>query len=201
MSIRFTAKVRQIINHIGEYGFITNKQCAMIYYKDSKQPYLQAQTKMKLLYDNDVVKRYEYKLNKEYIYTVDDKQISDHKMYVMNLYAYLFKNFDVLYFKPEASWNCKKRSDAHFIIRKENGDTAGILCEVDLYHKTGKEKLDILYKSGELQTWYKSNYGAEGYYPTILIVNNNGRSNISSQEYEVICTDFDFEGLDSILGC
>lgn len=201
MSIRFTTKVRDILNHINEYGFITNKQCALIYYKGAKQSYIQAQTKMKLLYDNGVVKRTEYNLNKEYVYSLDEKQISDHRMYVMNLYAYLYSKFNVLYFKPEASWSCKKRNDAHFIIQKDNGDTIGILCEVDLYHKTGKEKLDTMYKSGEIQNWYKINYEIEDYYPSILIVNSNGKSNISSKDYQVVSTDFDFNGLDNILGC
>lgn len=201
MSIRFTPKVRAILNHIGTYGFITNKQCALIYYKGAKQPYIQAQTKMKALYDNGIVKRTEYNLNKEYIYSMDDKQISDHRMYVMNLYAYLYNKFNVIYFKPESSWSCKKRNDAHFIIEKDDGDTIGILVEVDLYHKTNKEKLDIMYKSGEIQNWYKVNYGAENYYPSILIVNSSGKSNISPKKYQVVCTDFDFTGLDSILGC
>lgn len=201
MSIRFTQKVRAILNHIGTYGFITNKQCAMIYYKNAKQPYIQAQTKMKSLYDNGVVKRTEYKLNKEYIYTIDDKQVSDHAMYVMNLYAYLYNKFDVIYFKPEATWQCKRRSDAHFIIQKENGDTMGILCEVDLFHKTGKDKLDDMYKSGEIHNWYKVNYGVEDYYPSILIVNSTGKTNIKSDKYEVVATDFDFTDLNHILGC
>lgn len=201
MSIRFTRKVREILTHIGTYGFITNKQCAMIYYKGNKQAYIQAQTKMKALHDNEVVKRVEYKLNKEYIYSIDKKQVSDHAMYVMNLYAYLYNKFEVLYFKPEASWLCKKRNDAHFIIQKDNGDTIGILCEIDLYHPTGKEKLDIMYKSGEIQSWYEVNYDIENYYPSILIVNNSGKTKISSKEYQVVSTDFDFTGLDSILGC
>lgn len=201
MSIRFTKKVRAILNHITTYGFITNNQCALIYYKGNKQSYIQAQTKMKILYDNGIVKRTEYKLNKEYIYTVEDKVISDHAMYVMNLYAYLYSKFTVLYFKPEASWICKKRNDAHFIIQKDDGDTMGILCEVDLFHKTGKEKLDVMYKSGEIQNWYKVEYGIENYYPSILIVNSTGKTNIESDKYQVVSTDFDFTDLDYLLGC
>lgn len=200
MSIRFTKKVRAILNHIETYGFITNKQCAMIYYKGGKQPYIQAQTKMKSLYDNGIVKRTEYKLNKEYIYTIENKQVSDHAMCVMNLYAYLYNKFEILYFKTEASWKCKRRSDAHFIIQEDDGDIFGILCEVDLFHKTGKDKLDSMYESGEIHNWYKVNQGAEGYYPSILIVNNTGKTNIKSDKYEIVATDFDFTGLDSLLG-
>lgn len=201
MSIRFTPKVRAILNHISTYGFITNNQCAMIYYKGNKQSYIQAQTKMKTLHDNGIVKRTEYKLNKEYIYTLEDRQISDHAMYVMNLYAYLYNKFNVLYFKQEASWNCKKRNDAHIIIQKDSGETMGILCEVDLFHKTGKEKLDIMYKSGEIQNWYKVEHGADGYYPCILIVNSSGKTKMTSDQYQIVATDFDFTDLDYLLGC
>jgi hypothetical protein len=199
MSIRFTKKVRLILEHINNYEFITNRQCALIYFKGAKQPYIQAQTKMKLLYDNDIVKRTEYKLNKEYVYSINEEHVSDHRMYLMNLYAYLYNKFDIMYFKTEESWQCKKRNDAHIIIKKDNGDMVGILCEIDLYHKTGQEKLDIMYDSGEIHQWYKVNYGAEDYYPSILIVNSSGKTNIKTDKYEVVAVDFDFNGLDKLL--
>lgn len=199
MSIRFTKKVRDILEHINNYGFITNKQCALIYFKGAKQPYIQAQTKMKTLYDNGIVKRTECKLNREYMYSIDKEEISDHRMYLMNLYAYLYSKFDIIYFKVEESWQCKTRNDAHIIIKKDNGDMVGILCEIDLYHRTGQEKLDKMYESVEVQQWYKVNYEAEGYYPSILIVNSSGKTTIKSDQYEVVAVDFDFNGLDSIL--
>lgn len=199
MSIRFTKKVRDILEHINTYGFITNKQCALIYFKGSKQPYIQAQTKMKLLYDNNIVKRTEYKLNREYVYSINKEEISDHRMYLMNLYAYLYSKFEIIYFKVEESWQCKKRNDAHIIIKKNNGDMVGILCEIDLYHKTGQDKLDKMYESGEVHQWYKTNYDADGYYPSVLIVNSSGKTTIKSKQYEVVAVDFDFNGLDSIL--
>ena len=58
-----------------------------------------------------------------------------------------------------------------------------------------------MFKCGEIQNWYKVNYGIEGYYPSILIVNNNGKTNISSDKYQVVATDFDFTDLNYILGC
>lgn len=199
MSIRFTKKVRDILEHINTYGFITNKQCALIYFKGAKQPYIQAQTKMKLLYDNNIVKRTEYKLNREYVYSINREEISDHRMYLMNLYAYLYSKFEIIYFKVEESWQCKKRNDAHIIIKKNNGDMVGILCEIDLYHKTGQDKLDKMYESGEVHQWYKTNYDADGYYPSVLIINSSGKTTIKSKQYEVVAVDFDFNGLDSIL--
>lgn len=199
MSIRFTQKVRDIINHINTYGFITNKQCAMIFFKGNKQSYLQAQTKMKLLYDNEIVKRVEYKLNKEYVYMLEEKEISDHRMYAMNLYAALCNKYIIHYFKLEESWLCKKRSDAHFIIENSEGSQIGMLCEVDLYHKTSQEKLDVLYKSNEVQAWYKINWGIEDYYPSVLIVNNTGTTKLKSSNYDVVAINFDLDGLDSLL--
>lgn len=198
MSIRFTKKVRLILDHISKYGFITNRQCASIIYKGNKQPLLQAQTKMKLLFDNGIVKREEYRLTKEFIYMSEVKSISDHKMYVMNLYAFLYNKFDIKFFKYEQSWNCKKRNDAHIIIEKHDS-FIGILCEIDLFHKTSQEKLDTLYKSGEVQQWYSDNYNMQDYYPLILIVNGNGKTNLKSNDYDIECVDFDFNGLYELL--
>lgn len=198
MSIRFTRKVRLILDHISKYGFITNKQCALIMYKGNKQPLLQAQTKMKLLFDNGIVKREEYRLTKELVYMTEAKTISDHKMYIMNLYAYLYNKFDIKYFKYEQSWNCKKRNDAHIIIER-NDSFIGILCEVDLFHKTGQDKLDKLYESGEVHQWYSDNYKLQNYYPLILIINGNGKTMLRSENYDVEAVDFDFTGLDYLL--
>lgn len=198
MSIRFTKKVRAILGHINTYGFITNKQCAAIFYKGNRQALLQAQTKMKLLFDNNIVKRDEYRLTKEFVYMTEVKPISDHRMCVMNLYAYLYNKFDIKYFKHEESWNCKKRNDAHIIIEKDN-NFIGILCEVDLFSKTSQKKLDVLYQSAEVQKWYLEKYGFENYYPLILIVNNQGKTSIRSEFYDVEAVNFDFEGLYELL--
>lgn len=200
MSIRFTGKVREILNHIETNGFITNKQCAMIYYKDNKQPYIQAQTKMKLLYDNKVVKRYENKINGEYIYTIKGERISEHKLYIMNLYAYLYHKFDIIYFKLEECWNCKRKNDAHIIVQTKSGDTVGLLCEIDFFHKTSKEKLDSIYRSNEVQAWYQEHYGVQDYYPSVLIINHNGKIGYSSDSYEILTTDFEMANLSALLG-
>lgn len=198
MSIRFTKKVRLILDHINKYGFITNRQCAAIFYKGNKQALLQAQTKMKLLFDNGIVKRDEFRLTKEFVYMNETKTVSDHKMYVMNLYAYLYNRFDIKYFKYEQSWNCKKRNDAHIIIEKHDA-FIGILCEIDLFHKTSQEKLDVLYRSGEVQQWYSDNYNIQEYYPLILIVNGNSKTTLKSNDYDIESVDFDFTGLDNLL--
>lgn len=199
MSVRFTKKVRLILDHINKYGFITNRQCASIFYKGNKQPLLQAQTKMKLLYDNGLVAREEFRMTKEFMYMNEVKIVSDHKMYVMNLYAYLYNKFDIKYFKYEESWRIsKKRSDAHIILEKDDS-IIGILCEIDLFHKTGQNKVDLLFETGEVQAWYEENYKLADYYPLILIVNGNGRTCLKSDLYDIEAVDFDFNGLYELL--
>lgn len=198
MAIRYTKTVRLILNHISEYGFITNKQCASIFYKGNKQALLQAQTKMKLLYDNKIVKRAEYSKTKELVYMLEKKPISEHRMILMNLYAYLYSNFNVIHFKTEESWQCKTRNDAHIILENDDGAMLGLLCEVDIYHKTSKEKMDKLYNSLEVQTWYNMKYDID-YYPSVLIINSTGRPTIKSDKYDVITIDFSLTGIEDLL--
>lgn len=94
--------------------------------------------------------------------------------------------------------NIKKRNDAHIILSKEDGTKIGLLVEIDLFHQTSKDKLNCLYESNEVQQWYRDNYDIE-YYPSVLIVNETGRSNIKNTEYDIVCTDFNFNGLSDIL--
>lgn len=199
MSIRFTKVVRLIMEHISKYGFITNKQCEKIFYKDSRQPYVQAQVKMKLLFDSGVVKREFNTFTNEYIYSYDGKLPSYHRLYMMNLYAHLYSKYEVLYFKTENEWmNGKRRNDGHVIFKRDDGTTIGLLVEIDINHATNQNKLDSIYNSLDVQQWYSENYGVD-YYPSILIINATGRTNIKSDEYTVICCDFDFNNLIELL--
>ena len=65
--MRFTKNTRQILDFIDEYRFITAKQCANIFYKGRKLPLIQAQKKLKLLYDNGVIKRNQDKYTNRHV--------------------------------------------------------------------------------------------------------------------------------------
>lgn len=201
MPVRFTKTTRLILNHIQTFGFITNKQCALIYYKNNKQSLVQAQVKNRQLFESGYIKRYENPTTRELIYCSDtSKEISEHKIITMNLYAYIMNKYEVIHFKLEPSWGVsKRRSDAHIIFKKENNETIGLLLEVDLFHQTTKFKLDELYKSGEVQQFYEDEYKVSNYYPSTLIINALGKGNIKNTEYDIVYTDFNFNGLSDIL--
>ncbi len=196
--MRFTANTRRILDYITEYKFITAKQCANIFYKNRKLPLIMAQKKLKLLYDNGVIKRVQDKYTKEYVYSYDGNVPNNHKLYIMNLYSYLFNRYDIVYFKLEETWNVsKRRNDAHIIIEKD-GCLIGILAEIDINHKTNRAKTQSIYESGEVQHWYEVNFG-DSYFPSFVIVNANGKTNIESNHYEVIATDFNLSNLSELL--
>ena len=196
--MRFTKNTRQILNFIDEYRFITAKQCANIFYKGRKLPLIQAQKKLKLMYDNGIIKRNQDKYTKEYIYSFDGNVPNNHKLYLIDLYSYLYNRYEVVYFNTEEIWNIsKRRNDGHIIIEKD-GSLIGILIEIDINHITNKAKTDSIYNSGEVQYWYEQNFGVP-YFPSFMIVNASGKSRIHSEYYEVIATDFTLESLCKML--
>ena len=196
--MRFTKNTRQILNFIDEYRFITAKQCANIFYKGRKLPLIQAQKKLKMMCDNGVIKRKQDKFTKEYIYSFDGNVPNNHKLYLIDLYSYLYNRYEVVYFNTEEIWNIsKRRNDGHIIIEKD-GSLIGILIEIDINHITNKAKTDSIYNSGEVQYWYEQNFGVP-YFPSFIIVNASGKSRIHSEYYEVIATDFTLESLCKML--
>ena len=196
--MRFTKNTRQILDFIDEYRFITAKQCANIFYKGRKLPLIQAQKKLKMMCDNGIIKRKQDKFTKEYIYSFDGNVPNNHKLYLIDLYSYLYNRYEVVYFNTEEIWNIsKRRNDGHIIIEKD-GSLIGILIEIDINHITNKAKTDSIYNSGEVQYWYEQNFGVP-YFPSFIIVNASGKSRIHSEYYEVIATDFTLESLCKML--
>lgn len=195
MGFRYTKATREILHFISDYGFITINICADVFYKGKSNPIHQARVKLSTLYDNKVITRYKTESG-EYIYQIEKKILGDHQYYITKLYSCLCRKFDVIYFKPEKNWkSCKRRSDAHIIIK--NGENRiGLLVEFERFHATNKDKLDELYNSGEVQEWYKINYGVD-YYPITLLVNPSGSSKLCNREtdYITICTNYRFDCL------
>ena len=196
--MRFTKNTRQILDFIDEFRFITAKECANIFYKGRKNPLIQAQKKLKMMCDNGVIKRKQDKFTKEYVYSFDGNVPNNHKLYLIDIYSYLYNRYEVVYFNTEEIWNIsKRRNDGHIIIEKD-GDLIGILIEIDINHITNKAKTDSIYNSGEVQHWYEQNFGVP-YFPSFIIVNASGKSRIRSEHYEVIATDFTLESLCKVL--
>lgn len=196
MSIRYTKLTKGILSYIDEYGFITIQQCARVFFKGNKQPMIQAQKKLKIMFENEMIKRTIFNFTGEYIYTIQNKSPSFHRMCLMNLYSYIYSKNEIIYFKIEEKWNVsKKRNDAHIIFKNSNGIMIGILIEVDVNHTTSKSKLDALFNSMEIQEWYYEKYKEE-YYPTVIIVNSSGKTSLKSDQYDVLCFDFKLTEID-----
>lgn len=197
MGIRYTQPVKDILEFIDNYGFITVNQCANIIYKGNKKPITQAQQKLKLLYDNKILKRTLYYTG-VYVYSKTTSKPTMHKMLLLDLYSYIYNKYEVVYFEKESRWELsKRRNDGHIIFIKDC-NPIGLLLEIDYSHATTKNKLDDIYKTGEVQKWYLDNYEEE-YFPTVLIVNSSGAISYNSSEYNVVATDFNFNNLVDIL--
>lgn len=202
MAVRLTKKTRQLLDIANEYKFITAHICARMIYKGKSQSLFQAQRKLKMLYDEGLLTRYEHPETKEYIYQITGKkmEIDDHRRYAMELYSRIYELAEeVIYFKIEETWqSCKRRSDAHIIFRIKD-DTIGMLVEYDKFHKTSIKKLEDIYNSGEVQEWYSEHYSVEDYFPTYCVITLLGNTNYKSDNWDCVALDYSFSNLESIL--
>lgn len=199
MGIRYTKKTREILYFIEQYDFCTINIISKIFYKRNKHGYNQARVKLSNLLNEGVLKRY-MSSSGEYYYQTYSKNISDHKKYILDLYAYIYSEVDeVIYFKVEEQWY-KRRSDAHIII-KNNDKNYSFLVEFEKFHMTSPQKYDELYDSGEIKQWYKDNYGLEDYFPTVLIISPTGITQCHDKElkWQTVCVDYKFTYLNEVL--
>lgn len=199
--IRYTKKVRAILNFIDEYGFITSKICGYVFYKNNKASIEQARHKLTTLYKNGdlIISKNQY--GKEYFYQRDKKLITPHKYLLLNLYAEIFHIVDsVDYFKLEENWTIsKKKSDAHIIFSNHVNDEKVMRCyliEYDKHHATEIDKYNTIYSTGEVQGWYLNRFSEEGIFPDIIQINYNGISKLDTNDkFSVIGLDYDFNDL------
>lgn len=199
MGIRYTKKTREILYFIEKYDFCTINIISKVFYKGHKQAYNESRVKLAALLNEGVLKRYMSSCG-EYYYQIYSKNISDHKKYILDLYAYIFSEVDeVVYFKVEEQWQ-GRRSDAHIIIRN-NKKNYSFLVEFEKFHMTSPQKYDELFESGEVKDWYKDHYGLDDYFPTVLIISPTGNTNCVDKDlkWRTVCVDYQFTYLNEIL--
>ena len=199
--IRYTRKVRSILEFVDKYGFITTRICGNIFFKDSKNKDTLARRMLnKLVYNKDLISKTQ-SYGKELIYQRESKQIAPHKYTLINLYSIIFNTCDeVLYFKIEENWKeSKKKSDAHIIFKNNcNGKIKikAYLIEYDKYHKTDPKKYLTIYSTEEVQEWYEEKFNKKDFFPNILVINYNGKTDIKTNDsFKSIALDFDFNNL------
>ena len=197
--IRYNKRIRGILNFIEQYGFITSRICGMLFYKNSKYNLNMARRVLTKLCENKDLVSNQMKYGKELIYQYKKSDVSDHKYYLLNLYAEINGLVDnIEYFKLEEIWR-DRRSDGHIIFSNKVDNeiiTKAYLIEFDKFHKTPKDKYSELYRKCFIQKWYKDNFNQDDYFPDIIVINYSGIANLDEdEEYSVVGLDYKFNGL------
>lgn len=200
--IRYTQKIRNILNFIETYGFITTRICANLFYKEDKCKLDVARRVLTRLRNNKDIVANKNSYGKELVYQFKKNTISDHKYYLLNLYSEINSVVTkVDYFKLEENWKTsKRRSDAHIIFHNTlDGESVfkAYLIEFDKFHKTNpNEKYNSIYDSGDVQEWYKEHEDEDDYFPDVIIINYSGKCSKSDrEEYKILGLDYDFSDL------
>lgn len=161
---------KQILKFIEDYGSITIKQCAKIFFTNNNMAYDQARKRLAILFKNKFLKRYRQDMRSETIYYSDNK-LSFHDLKVLDIYAYIISvGADVTYFKQEYTIPCgDKDYRADGLIQCIYEDFFyPILIECDYTHYTSEKKLMDIYKSGYFQDKYRDK--DENMFPFVIIM-------------------------------
>lgn len=200
--IRYTKKIRDILNFIDKYGFITTRICANLFFKDNKYKIDLARRVLTRLVNNKDIIASKDVYGKELIYQFKKNTVSDHKYALLNLYSEINCLVNSIeYFKLEESWKMSsKRSDAHIIVTTNINNEVqfkSFLIEYDKFHKTNpNDKYNEIYNSNEVQEWYKTNYDIDDYFPDVIIINYNGKTEQSTNEnFNIVGLDYNFTDL------
>lgn len=201
--IRLTQNDKNILKFIENYGGITIRQCALGFYNKKSQKsnwsYDYARKRLSKLKSSGLLDCYKDKTTSEYIYHFKDnkKIITPHTKYLLDFYVNLLHyGINILYFKPNFEYKCRKMHSDGFFKIQYNGDIYIIAVEIDFTHFTNIEKYRFLYDSNELQEQY-------GTFPLIFIMGDKERKfdfDHTVNEY-IIFIDYDMSNFkDIVLG-
>lgn len=195
-----TKRDREILRFVEEYGSITIDQCRKIFFKGNKYDYYQSRMRLKLLSDNNILKRYRADMRSEVVYYLE-KRLSIHDLKVLDVYAELIQlDADIQYFKREYIIDAFKkqyRADAlvEFVY---NGYWYPLIIEIDYTHYTSEKKILDIYNSNYFQKKYKEL--DENIFPKILLVRPIiPKEKIKSDLFEVLYIDFELNGFEKVL--
>jgi hypothetical protein len=182
-----TGRDKKIIKFMEHYGLgLTINQAAMMFFP-KKFSYYYARTRLRTLWNRNLIRKYKNYYTGELIYYFDKKP-SFHNNAVLNVYAnFIDAGYEITEFKREREWfGGKYRSDA--FIKAENDKEARIvIVEVDFKSVTNMNKYEELYASGELQEQY-------GVFPMIIILSDVERAytsdNFTVVSIDIRCSDF-----------
>jgi hypothetical protein len=190
-----TKRDKEILRFVEEYGSITIEQCRKIFYKGNNQGYYSARRRLKLLSDQKYLNRFRKGIGSHVVYYLD-KKISNHRLYILDVYAELINlGAEIKLFEQEYKVD-KYRVDALLEV-EFNGYFYPIILEIDLSSYTSYDKLEGIYKSNHFQEKYKEL--DNNIFPTVVIARAaEPVKPIQSNEFNIIYTDFDFNNLINI---
>lgn len=177
---------KNILRFIENHGGITIRQCANIFFNDSKHSYDLARKRLKKMYEMGLVKYITNTVTNERVYCTHTK-LSPHSLYLLDVYSiFVANNCKILEFKKERKWlNGKRKSDGFFKI--EYNSKKRIYCvEIDINNATHIEKYEEIYESGEIQNEY-------GGFPMVIIVGKI-LDEEKSDNFDVVYLDYKLTG-------
>ena len=182
--------------YLEKYKGITTEQCANVFYNGERRSAVRKLHKME---EEGIITSFNIGFLKVYKLKYENKCISRHDLYVMDLYSYIIKNNGtIIDFKttpkllnglivPDAL--CKFK-----IPYMGNIYTTYALLEVDYTHYTENDKLNTLYeklyKDGEL-----SKYCGNAVFPILIIAKDKVDIKYRSNNFEVIYTNLKYDNL------
>lgn len=174
-----TQKDKEIIKHIENYGFITNRQCREIFMNPAaSKGYEVARRRLKVIQESGTrFGREDYPLSmkrnissNENVYFYK-KFPSYHDLQIMNVYSRLIGlGIEVPFFKKNAIWEkSNQKSDGFFTCKYDDKLYACLLEICVTSNNTHIKSYEELYKTGELQS--KLN----GIFPRVIVVGHVGK--------------------------
>jgi hypothetical protein len=179
-----TGADKKILEHVDQWGGITIKQAAKIFYPSGQFAYDSARMKLKKISKLELLQTRRDPYLNELVY-FKSKEPSTHRIALLNLYAeYIYCKVPISHFQGERYFANKRHSDG--FIAWDNGTQAAFI-EVDLFHETNVKKYEDLFEVEEYQQKY-------GMFPHLIILSITPR-HVDSKNFTVInmdlkCTDF-----------
>lgn len=151
--IYFKDRDADIMRFVRKYGSITINQTANIFFSNSNNKYDLARKRLRILYKNNYLKRYQAEISKQAVYYLD-KPLKDHSLKLLDVYAELSTFSKILSFTREYSI-VNHKCDGYFLIETEDEDyiyNFNVLVEIDMTHETSFTKIKNLMVCNKFET-------------------------------------------------
>ena len=169
MGIYRKKRDNDILKFIETYGGTNTNTIANLFFKDTLNAYILASKRLKILYNNKLLKRCRKSINSEYVYYIN-KPISEHKAKILETYSKISQLGKVIKFDMEVEIpNAKRRIDGLIELEIEDEEyisTYVFILEIDKTHNTSFKKIKDIYNSQHFQKQYDI-------FPSFVIVKRN----------------------------